>query len=154
MQREDFKDWDVLKGHTTHSNPTRMWFINAYYFRLCDTYKTGHGCGISYVFVTEGKNEKQVWVVIGKGATATSRFNLSGVVVPREYNGLIPLTKPKLDELKVFVADLVLAYIQRTYWDAILDTQPTPEGDDSDVDDPHAPHAICDVDPEAPGTRP
>ncbi|KAK4314251.1 hypothetical protein Pmani_014405 [Petrolisthes manimaculis] len=143
MNQEDFRDWDVLKRHVTHRTPSKMRFKNSCFFNISKNYMIGYGCGTSYHFITEDRNEEQVRVVKKKGEVEDSLFNLSAVVVPRKYTALIPLPKPKVDDLKDLVADLVLAYIQRAYWDAILGIQPTPEGgilsgDDTKalVDDP------------------
>ena len=64
------------------------------------------------------------------------------MVVPLKYAALIPLPRPKLDDLKDLVAGLVLPYFRREYWDAILGIQDTPSntlsGDDPEAlaDDP------------------
>ena len=60
MNQEDFRDWDVLKGHVTPRTPSKMRFRDASYFSISANYKTGYGCGTTYDFVTEGRNEEQV----------------------------------------------------------------------------------------------
>ncbi|KAK4308972.1 hypothetical protein Pmani_019377 [Petrolisthes manimaculis] len=138
MNQEDFRDWDVLKRHVTHRTPSKMRFKDSCFFNISENYMIGYGCGTSYHFITEDRNEEQVRVVKKKGEVEDSLFNLSAVVVPLKYTALIPLPKPKVDDLKDLVADLVPAYIQRAYWDAILGIQPTPEGGTLNGDDPEA----------------
>ncbi|KAK4298974.1 hypothetical protein Pmani_028716 [Petrolisthes manimaculis] len=145
MNQEHFRDWHVLKRHVTHRTPSKMRFKDSCFFNISENYMIGYGCGTSYHFITEDRNEEQVRVVKKKGEVEDSLFNLSAVVVPRKYTALIPLPKPKVDDLKDLVADLVPAYIQRAYWDAILGIQPTPEGGTLNGDDPEA--LVDDPDP-------
>lgn len=137
MNQEDFsRDWDVLKGHVTHRTPSKMRFKDACYFNISENYKFGYGCGASYKLVTESRNEEQIRVVKRKGEIGDCLFNLSAVSVPQKYTALIPLPKPKMDDLKDLVYDLVPAYIQRAYWDTLLGIRHPTEGNTLNGVDP------------------
>lgn len=137
MQQEDFKDYNSLKQYVTRRNPTHVRFIDACYFRVSHTNKSGYLCDNTYTTLREGGGEQ---VRVGKGSDprADETLNLSQYNVPRKYERLIPLSKPKLNDLKVLVGDLVPPYIRRRYWDAILEMAPEQNGrhgaDDSEAD--------------------
>ena len=137
MNQEDFRDWDVLKKHVTRRTPSKMRFKDACYFSISEKYKIGYGCGTSYDFITEARNEEQVRVV-KRGEAENRLFDLSAVIIPQKYTNLITLPKPKVDDLKDLITDLVPPYIRRQYWDAVLESQYTADGDEHSVDDPEA----------------
>lgn len=106
---------------------------------MSHTNKTGYLCDNTYTSLREGCGEH---VRVGKGSNprTDAAFNLSQYNVPRKYERLIPLSKAKVDDLKVLVGDLVPPYIQRTYWDSILEMAAEPNGSCN----PHADEAETD----------
>ena len=142
MKQEDFKDWEQLRKHVVKRNAPNMRFSDCCYFRLSSDYKAGYGCGTSY-FLYESRSDTQVRLVRGKGQAAESAFNLSSKPVPRKYATLLPLPRPKLEDLKVLVSELVPPYLRRRYWDKILgineseddEDDPEPRLDDDDEDE-------------------
>lgn len=139
MQQEDFKDFDYLKQFATRRNPTGMRFTDACYFCLSHTNPTGYLCDTNYFALREGIGGVNVRVAKGFGHRADQDFNLSRYDVPPKYKGPIPLAKPKIEDLKVLVGDLVPRYIQRKYWDRILNTPVTSDvSDDTNNDSDHS----------------
>ncbi|KAK3887931.1 hypothetical protein Pcinc_007981 [Petrolisthes cinctipes] len=133
MKQEDFKDWDQLRKHVVKKNVPNLRFTDCCYFRVSSDHKAGYGCGSSYTFY-ESRSDTKVNLVRSKDQAAESTFNLSNKLVPRKYASLIPLARPKIEDLKVLVSELVSPYLKRRYWDRILGINT--EDEENDVDDP------------------
>ncbi|KAK4323209.1 hypothetical protein Pmani_006088 [Petrolisthes manimaculis] len=133
MKQEDFKDWDQLRKHVVKRNAPNLRFTDCCYFRVSSDYKAGYGCGASYTFY-ESRSDTKVNLVRIKDQAAESAFNLSNKLVPRKYASLLPLARPKIEDLKVLVSELVPPYLKRRYWDRILGINI--EDEEDDVDDP------------------
>ncbi|KAK4317750.1 hypothetical protein Pmani_011188 [Petrolisthes manimaculis] len=133
MKQEDFKDWDQLRKHVVKRNAPNLRFTDCCYFRVSSDYKAGYGCGASYTFY-ESRSDTKVNLVRIKDQAAESAFNLSNKLVPRKYASLLPLARPKIEDLKVLVSGLVPPYLKRRYWDRILGINI--EDEEDDVDDP------------------
>ena len=126
MKQDDFKDFHSLKQYVTRRNPSRFRFSDACYFRVSHANKAGYLCDNNYTSLREGGWE-HVRVEKGTHSRSDTTFNLSQYSVARLYDGPIPLPKPKLDDLRVLVRDLVPPFIQRTYWNNILEVAAEPD---------------------------
>ncbi|KAK4325167.1 hypothetical protein Pmani_004320 [Petrolisthes manimaculis] len=137
MKQEDFKDWDQLRARLQwldyKRNAPNLRFTDCCYFRVSSDYKAGYGCGSSYTFY-ESRSDTKVNLVRIKDQAAESAFNLSNKLVPRKYSSLLPIARPKIEDLKVLVSELVSPYLKRRYWDRILGINI--EDEEDDVDDP------------------
>lgn len=146
MEQRDFKDYECMRRLVTKRKPTRFRFIDSCYFRVTHSDKTGYQCDTNYMTLTEGKGE-HVRISKGVGARANDAFNLSICDVPPKYIKPIPLAKPKLEDLKVLVRDLVPAYIRRKYWDGILGNTAASEDNNENIDEEEHDDELHDLDP-------
>lgn len=140
MNQADFLDYDCLKKVCTRRNPNNTRFIDACYFTLSHTKPSGYSCDSNYATLDLGSGE-HVRLARGLGVRADKAFNLGRCDIPQKYTELIPLAKPKLQDLKVLVNELVPPFIRRRYWDKILgqttaDPEANPDSDAEALDDP------------------
>ena len=146
MEQWDFKDYECMRRLVTQRKPTRFRFIDSCYFRVSHEDKTGYQCDSNYMTLTEGKGE-HVRISKGMGASADAAFDLSVCDVPPKYIKPIPLAKPKLEDLKVLVRDLVPAYFCRQYWNDILGNTADCEDNNVGFDEEEHEDKLDDIDP-------